>query len=141
MTNFTIDGMDELLKNMASLQKKVETGAAKGANDSATLLESSIKGDFLSGQSLNVVTNNLRSGITAHPATAGEKAEASVTSTATSPRGFDYGAYHEYHDFVRHYSRYSSSSGSLRAFMKPAFVENSDKIQDKIKEGVKKALK
>jgi hypothetical protein len=125
---------------MDNLQKKIETGAAKGVNDSCTLLESDIKGSYLSGQSLNVVTNNLRSGITAHPATVGEIAEGAVSSTATSPEGFDYGAYHEYNDFVRNYSRYSSATGSHRAFMKPSFVKNSDKMQDIVKDRVKKEI-
>ena len=140
MTKVTIEGMDELLKNMDNLQKKIETGAAKGVNDCVSHLSRDIRENYLRGQALKMQTGNLSSNITDHSATAGEIAEGAVSSTAVSPDGFDYDVYHEYNDFVRNYSRYSSATGSHRAFMKPSFIKNSDKMQEIVKDFVKRGL-
>lgn len=124
----TVTGLEEVLKNLSSVEKKIETGAERGVNDSVTMLRGNIVENYLSGQSLNVVTNNLRSGITEHSA---EKTEAGITgavsSTATAPGGFDYGEYHEF------------KSG--RSFMGPAFYQKSPDMNRVIEDRIKKALK
>ena len=128
MTKVTIEGMDDLLKNLGALQKKIETGAVDGVNDSVTLLASDIKENYVSGPPgpLKVVTENLRSEIKEHSATVnGDMVSGAVSSTAEN-NGFHYD---EYHEVV-----------SGRAFMMPSFVKNTDKIQDKIAEKIQKAL-